>query len=102
MQVALVKNYDPRHHRHKPQALARYYAIRPYTPAMLGLPTEAALFENLVSTVDFSFVKSIVLMYNAKERPQNGSACFVFQTKTILVTLLSSEKTRQGLQKGKA
>ena len=64
MQVALVKNPNPCHHRHKPQALAGHYAVRPYTSSMLGPPTEAALFENRVATVDFSLVTSILLMYN--------------------------------------
>ena len=62
--VAIVKNLNTRHHRMKPDLLQKEYRAQQYLPAPEEEAGRAKTLDNHVAQVDFTLVKSILLMVN--------------------------------------
>ena len=63
-EVALARNVNPRHHRMKPDPLPKEYRVQRYVPAPAEEAGRAKTLDNRVAQVDFTLVKSILLMVN--------------------------------------
>lgn len=64
IEVAVVKNSNPSHHRHRPMPLTSDYVVSEYTVAFPQQSQDGKSFDNRVATVDFKSVKTIMLMFN--------------------------------------
>ena len=61
-EVAMVKNLNPRHHRMKPDPLPKEYRVQLYVPSPEEEAGRANTLNDCVTQVDFTLVKSILLM----------------------------------------
>lgn len=62
--MAMVKNSNPRHHRHRPMPLTSDYVVCLYTAVFPGPSQASKSFDDRVAKVAFKNVKTIMLMYN--------------------------------------
>ena len=104
MRVALVKNSNPTHHRHKPMSLTDQYIPCEYTPVLPATLPELAELDDRAALVYFSNVKSIKLMSN-KACKQFEGLCFIdgscspvdtWQFKTSTYQVVESKSTTLG------
>ena len=60
----MFKNLNPRHHRTKPDPLPKEYWVQRYVPAPEEEAGRAKTLDDRVAQVNFTLVKSILLMVN--------------------------------------